>query len=218
MSPLHPIAASLRRRRISFVCHMTPCDRLPSIVASGAVLSLASRRTGGIAEPDNPHYWGSPGKEEELSRFVVCSFMPPWWMCRARQEELVIILMDAEEVCCGDGVVYCPTNSAYNEYPAADIKTRSGVDQFDACFPNPDTYQAANSEIFVPDQVPVSTFRALVFCDDEARDFWLPAIKAAADEANPTPAFPDQPITVATKTYRGFKFPGDWTPTNRMRL
>jgi hypothetical protein len=196
---------------------MTPCDRLPSIVASGSLLSLASRRARGIAEPQNPHYWGSPGKEEELSRFVVCSFMAPWWMCRARQEELAIILLDAEEVCCGDGVVFCPANSAHNEYPADDIKTRSGVDHFDACFQNPDTYQAANSEIFVPDGVPVSTFRALVFCDDEARDYWLPKIQQAAEAANPTPDFPDQPISVATKALQGFRFPGDWVATNRIR-
>lgn len=180
-------------------------------------MSLAARRARGIAEPQNPHYWGSPGKEEELADFVICSFMPPWWMCRARQEELAIILMDAEDVCCRDGVVFCPTNSAYNEYPADEIKTRSGLGHFDACFQNPDTYQAATSEIFVPNEVPVSTFRALVFCDDQARDHWLPRIQEAADSANPSPVFPDKPIDVATKAFRGFRFPGDWAPTNRIR-
>src|SRR5690554_5816314 len=147
----HPIAESLQRRRVGYVCHMTPCDRLPSIIQSGGIFSRTRRAEHLIAEPNEPHYWGTPGKAEDLADYVVCGFMAPWWMCKGHTEELAIIVLDAKAVCCGEGVLFCPTNSARNDYAAGEIKKRSGIEFFDACFPNLDTYQAGDSEIFVPD-------------------------------------------------------------------
>src|SRR5262245_28849137 len=128
------IVASLRRRRITRVCHMTSCDRLPGIFAYGGLLSYRERRALGIAEPDRPHYWGSRGKQDELEDYVICSFMPPWWMCRGHDEELAIILLDAETVCTRADARFCPVNSAKSDYSAADIRNRAGLGAFDDCF------------------------------------------------------------------------------------
>ena len=106
--PAHSIADSLRRRRILYVCHMTPCHRLPSIFASGGLLSLAARRVSGIAEPEQPHDWGGEGKREALAGYVVCGFETPKWMCRKHPEELALVLLDAHAVCCGESVLFCP--------------------------------------------------------------------------------------------------------------
>ena len=130
----HPIAESLQRRRVGYVCHMTPCDRLPSIIQSGGIFSRTRRAEHLIAEPNEPHYWGTPGKAEDLADYVVCGFMAPWWMCKGHTEELAIIVLDAKAVCCGEGVLFCPTNSARNDYAAGEIKKRSGIEFFDACF------------------------------------------------------------------------------------
>lgn len=197
---------------------MTPCDRLPAIFRSAALLSLSERRSAGMADPSeaDAHYWGSADKREAFAGFVICSFLPPWWMCRRHDEELAIIVLDAIEVCTTPGAVFCPINSAYSDHPADQIKLRLGVDAFDACFQNPDSYQAGDAEILVPSRVPLLAFRALVFSDDEARDYWLPLVQLALSDApDSTPA--PQRIEVAVRSGLRFRFPGDFAPTRRIR-
>src|SRR5262249_3874851 len=159
---------------IRLVCHMTSCHHLPEIFRRGGLLSYSRRQQAGVAEDEQPHYWGSADKKDALQDYVVCSFMPPWWMCKRRTEELAMILLDAESACCAQGACFVPTNSARNDYSAAQIVTRTGVVAIDECFQNPTTYQASESEIFVPFSVPLANFRTLVFCDEEAREHWRP--------------------------------------------
>lgn len=198
----HPIEESLHRRRIQYVCHMTPCHRLPDIINAGGLLSLNARRSRGINELDTPHYWGSPGKEEELADYVVCAFMPPWGMIKDHKEELAIILLDAVKVCCKKDVVFCPTNSAYNDYSADMIKSRSGIYHFDACFQNPDTYMAGDSEILIPHKIPIDHFRYLTFCDEPAMLYWTDKLPG---------------LSIPTTNNHRFRFPPNWAPTDRIR-
>jgi hypothetical protein len=212
------IQQSLRRRRIGYVCHMTPCDRLPSIFQQAAILSLRERDARGIPSPDGEgtHYWGSADKQEALADFVVCSFMPAWWMCRRHDEELAMVVLDAASVCTMDGACFCPGNSAYNDFPAEGILRASGIEAFDACFQNPETYQASDAEIFAPSAIPLSAFRGLVFCDLDARDHWLPRIRKALDRAPSGTPSPGK-ISVAVGQWVHFRFPGDFSPTRRIR-
>src|SRR5207253_10867207 len=136
----HPIIRSLRRRRIQHVCHMTACHHLPSIIRHGGLMSYHGRQEIGVDEDDHPHYWGSADKQDALANYVVCAFMPPWWMCRRRDEELAMILVDSEAICGRAATGFCPTNSARNDYSADEIIARVGVDSFDERFQNPDTY------------------------------------------------------------------------------
>jgi hypothetical protein len=197
---------------------MTPCDCLPDIFRHVALLSLNERRAHGMADPSevDAHYWGSADKREAFADFVICSFLPPWWMCRRHDEELAIIALDAVAVCTTPGALFCPINSAYSNHPADEIKQRRGVDAFDMCFQNPDSYQAGDAEIFVPVRVPLVAFRALVFCDDEARNHWLPLIRAALNEVPANTPGPDK-IEVAVRSGLRFRFPGDFAPTRRIR-
>jgi len=197
---------------------MTSCNHLPEIFRLGGLLSFSQRQQSGVDEDEDPHYWGSADKKDALQDYVVCAFMPPWWMCRRRTEELAMIILDAESTCCKDGACFVPTNSARNQYSSAQIVTRTGVVAFDECFQNPTTYQAGESEIFIPDSVPLRDFRVIVFCDAQARDHWIPLINEAYDQApDPKPELPAQPITVAIRGSAGFYFPGDWAPTQRIR-
>lgn len=119
MGPAIPtIQGSLARRRITRVCHMTSCDRLPDIVRYGGLLSYSERIQSAVPEPEVPHYWGSADKKDALASYVICSFMPPWWMCKKRNEELAMILLDASAVCCHQGTRFCPVNSALNLFTA----------------------------------------------------------------------------------------------------
>ncbi len=213
------IRESLRRRRVELVSHTTPCDRLPGIFRHGGLFSWNQRQLRGVPEPEAPHGWGTSGKKEALADHVICSFMPPWWMCRAHEEELAIVLLDAEVVCCQAGVAFCPHNSAYNLFPAEDIPGWLGIGYFDACFMNPDTYLAGDSEILVPGLVPLVDFRGIVFCDREAYEYWGNQINEAYVAATPQAPLPAQGL----QSYAGrtpdfrFRFPGDWSPTRRLR-
>lgn len=213
-----PISLSLRRRGITHVCHMTPCDRLPSIFRHAALLSLTERRSRGLPDPPETeaHYWGSADKQEAFADYVLCSFLPPWWMCRRHDEELAIVVLDAVSVCTASGTRFCPINSAYSDHAADEVKQFGGVDAFDACFQNPNSYQAGDAEIFAVSQVPLVAFRGLVFCDNEARDYWLPLIRAALSAVpDGTPAPPR--IEVAVRSGLRFRFPGDFSPKRRIR-
>lgn len=201
------LATGLRRRGILYVCHMTPCDRLPSIFASGGLLSLAARRERGVAEPSRPHDWGE-GKREALARYAVCAFEMPKWMCNKHPEEMALILLDARSVCCGEGVLFCPGNSADEKYPVNDILGMTGAEHCDACFKGSANTPKSFSEILVPGQIPVDYFRGLVFCDQQAMDYWMPKIEEH---------LPDPPLTVTSRVLWGFLFPLNWHPAERVR-
>ena len=229
--PSADLAARLRRRRILYVCHMTPCDRLPSIFASGGLLSLAARRERDVAGPSRPHDWGE-GKREALARYAVCAFETPKWMCNKHPEEMALVLLDARLVCCGEGVLFCPGNSADEKYPVDDILGMTGAEHFDACFRELDNNAVKFSEILVPGQIPVDYFRlqprpvlpqqlvlvpgqipvdyfrGLVFCDQQARDYWMTEIEEH---------LPDPSLTVTSRVLWDFGFPVDWHPAERVR-
>jgi len=214
------IAASLGRRRIRWVCHVTPCHRLPSIFAHGGLLCYDERQARGIAEDEVPHYWGPAGRKEALGGYVICSFMPSWGLIQGHEDELAIVILDAVSVCCRPGVVFCPTNSARSMFTEEEILSMTGSGAFEACFPNPETYQAGDSEIFVPKIVPLTDFRGTVFWDEDYRAYWWGRMERAVGRANPRPTLPSQPIRVSTNGPRGlwgFRFPGNWRPTRRHR-
>jgi hypothetical protein len=213
------IAASLRRRQVNRVCHITPCHRLPEVFAGGGLLSFNERRTRGVAEDSEPHYWGPPGRKEALGDFVLCSFMPSWGLVQGHEDELAILIFEAETICCRPGTLFCPTNTARSLYSDGQILAMSGAEAFDACFPNPDTYQAGDSEILAPRVVSLTDIRGMLFCDQEAFDFWQGKIDAAFAAANPRPTPPSQ-LMVRTDGVRGLwgcRFPGNWRPRRRIR-
>lgn len=210
------IQESLQRRGVASLCHMTACRRLPSIFEHGGLLPFAERGMRGIAEDDTPHYWGT-GKKEALSGYVVCGFMLPWGMCRDKEEEMVVIVLDAIEVCTREGVLFCPVNSARGEVDALELLGKTGVEHLDDCFVNPESWQAYHSEVFVPGIVPLSLFRELRFCDREAADYWPERINRAYAAAIPLATLPPDPIEVAAGDSPRVRFPPGWAPTRRVR-
>jgi ssDNA thymidine ADP-ribosyltransferase, DarT len=197
------------------ICHVTPCHRLPSIFAQGGLLSYNERQAREIEEDAAAHYWGREGRKEALGDYVICSFMPSWGLMRGHDDDLVIIILDALSICCRPGVLFCPTNSARSMYTEEEILAMRGLDAFDACFQNPDTYQAGESEVLVPQIVPLTDLRGLVFWDEGARSHWRDEVTKALNAANPPPALPPKPIpssAAGAAGMWGFRFPGQWRP------
>jgi hypothetical protein len=144
--------------------------------------------------------------------------MPSWGLMRGHEDDLAIIILDAFAICCRPGVVFCPTNSARSMYSEDEIVTMTGVDAFDACFQNPDTYVAGESEVLVPQIVPLTDFQGMVFWDEEARDHWREQIVKVLEGVNPPPAFPAKPIQLSPAGPAGmwgFRFPGQWRPARK---
>lgn len=210
------IQQSLQRRRVEALCHLTPCRRLPAIFEHGGLLPFEERRRRGIEEVDMPHYWGA-GKKEALANFVVCGFMLPWGMCRDKEEEMVVVVLDAVEVCTRGGVLFCPINSARSEVDVNELIGQTGVEHLDNCFVNPDSWQAFHSEVFVPGIVPLTSFRQLRFCDREAADYWPERINRAYVDADALSELPQDPIGVAAGDSSRIRFPPEWEPTRRVR-
>lgn len=202
-----------------YVCHVTPCHRLPDIFVQGAVLSFNERRRRRVAEDKQSHYWGPTGRKEALGGFALCSFMPSWGLIQGHQDELAMFIFDAETVCCRPGTLFCSTNTARSMYSDEEILAMSGVASLDACFPNPDTYQAGDSEILVPGAVPLTAAKGMLFCDQDAYDFWSVKIDQALAMADTKPDLPP-PIPSETDAARGLwglRFPGNWRATRRQR-
>jgi hypothetical protein len=159
------------------------------------------------------------GRKEALGDYVLCSFMPSWGLVQGHDDELTIIILEAVDVCCRPGVLFSPTNTARSLYSDAEILAMSGLDAFDACFQNPDGYQAGDSEVLVPRIVPLTVYRGMVFLDQESLDYWREEVRKALATANPKPALPP-PIASSADGFRGlwgFRFPGNWRPTRRIR-
>jgi len=194
---------------------MTPCHRLPSILAHGAILSWSERQGRGIEEPEHEHYWGAEGRKEAFSDVVCCAFMAPWGMLKQHGEEFAIVILDAEGVCSLPGVLFCPTNSARSDYTVDEIRAMSEIEAFEACFPNPETYGAYKmAEIMVPSGVPLNHARGLIFCDNEARDYWVPALTQISIPADLRPS---ARLRVSVGQLDRFRFPGDYEVTLRVR-
>jgi hypothetical protein len=128
------IAESLHRRGVAHLCHLTPCHRLPSIFEHRGLLPLSERQFRGIEEHPQPNYWGTAEKQEGLAGYVVCGFMVPWGMCLTREEEMVVILLDAVDVCSAEGVLFCPTNSPRGAVGLVELMDQTGVEHLDNCF------------------------------------------------------------------------------------
>jgi hypothetical protein len=126
-------------------------------------------------------------------------------------EEYAIILLDARSVCCLRGVRFCPGNSAFSIYSVGYILSCLGPTAFDNCFPNPDTYQAGFSEIFVPDSVPISLFREIIIANAGSSQYWRQKIVDAYNAASEPWPLPAEPIMMQGPTER-FYFPGDYRP------
>lgn len=195
---------------------MTTCDRLVSILSQGAVLSLSERQRREVSESEYEHYWGAPGRKNELSDYVCCAFMPPWGMCKQHKEEFAILVLDAEPLCTRDGTLFCPINSAKSEYSVEEIRRMTEIEAFGACFPNALTNQAyPGAEILIQDAVPLYHVEALVFCDQEAHDYWMPKVRGT--QVPDHVASRMRSPVVKVRSFPGFRFPNDYVVERRVR-
>lgn len=122
----------------------------------------------------------------------------------------------AEPVCSQEGTLFCPTNSARSGNTDDAILSMFDIDAFDACFPNALTRLAyPKAEILVRDALSLVHAESIVFCDEEARDYWLPKLRQA--EIPPEVRSQMRTLTVTVRQFDGFGFPNDYVIERRVR-
>jgi hypothetical protein len=164
------LRASVERRGIIRLYHYTASINLRSILAHGAVYSRAQMNARGIAFTG--HGWGRAGKDEELSDYICCSFVPHWGMI-SRETETQAVLAFRADLVWRAGTLFCPGNSASNEFDINTLTADTTVNAFDALFDNPNgswprPYQC---EVLVRDEIPLDSLIRVNFqsvADQEA--------------------------------------------------
>lgn len=127
------IRASAERRGIRLY-HYTAIENLPSILRVGALLSRTEMQQRSVEFVG--HGWGRAGKEEELSDYICCSFRPNWGML-SRETAPQAVLQLMPRLLWRSGTLFCPGNSARNEFDLDTLTANTTVEAFDAMFDSP---------------------------------------------------------------------------------
>jgi len=139
------------------------------------------------AIPFDGHGWGYAGKELEMQDYIVCGFCPHWGMIRGETRPIVVISLDASLIWRA-GTIFCPGNSASNEYAIPTLEQEDPVTTFASLFPDhrsswPTTYQA---EVLVRDAIELRYFERLIFSHKDHQDYYIEKARAGL-RANPNP-------------------------------
>lgn len=200
------LRASIQRRGLACIYHYTPADQLQSIFQHGAI--FCRRRLTALGIPYRGHGWGYAGKEQEMQEYIVCGFCPHWGMIRGETRPIAVIELDGSLIWRA-GTIFCPGNSASNEYDIATLEAADPVTTFESLFPDnrsswPTNYQA---EVLVRDAIGLKYFRHLIFSHNEHQSYYIPKARAGL-RANPNPEL-YQPIRVTVDLS---KFPPGFNP------
>lgn len=164
------IRASVERREIKGIYHYTAITNLPSIIREEGLLSRAEMDARGIVYVG--HGWGRPGKEQELEDYVCCSFVPHWGMLRKETEPQGVLELSPDLIW-RKGTIFCPDNSASNEFNLDMLRDNNTVETFDAMFNSPDIsfptpYQC---EVLGYREISLKHLRAIHFRTTEEKDY-----------------------------------------------
>lgn len=177
------IRASVQKRGIQAIYHYTAVTNLPSILQMGALLSRAEMDARNINYVG--HGWGRPGKEVELEDYVCCSFVPHWGMLRRETEPQAVFEL-APKLIWREGTLFCPGNSASNEFDLEFLRDKNTVETFDEMFDNPFTgfptpYQC---EVLVNKRIGLAYLTAVHFQSAEHRDYGVTLIEDTVRDAS----------------------------------
>lgn len=160
------LEASVLRRRIRRLWHVTHISALESIFKHGAILSRASMDSMGIEYEMST--WGTSGKEEEMADYICCSLVPPWGMAKKDPETKVVLSLDPRLIW-REGTVFSPEWSSSNTVMVSELQSKYTIQAFDSMFDNPTTSWPSpySVEIVVFGKIPVHEFLPQMFFYNE---------------------------------------------------
>jgi len=202
------IRAILARHHTSHVCHVTTARSLPAIAAHRGLLSsyVIEMLTGVRAEAST----NRPERRRWSRAYVFYSFWPGWWLCEKLDEELVILVIDAGAVCLQRDALFAPDQRSARTVFGQHRRPRlERIATLADCFT--DSGPRTKAEI-AAGRVSLAAIRTVVFCDDEAREYWWRRFIDAVDSL-------DRGIDVraAVSRHDQFTFPSDFRPSIRHR-
>ncbi len=193
------IQDSIRRRGITSLFHYTRVSSLPSIFTADALLSRSQMDT--MSMSYTGHTWGYNGKEVEFADYICCGFLPHWGMMGKESELLCVFELKADLIW-HEGTLFCPDNSALNDYTLDHLQAHNTADDFDEMFPDQTTYRTRSwqAEILVYHRIPLSEVSMLHFRTRGELDQARTLVQAARLAQAQSPAL--RPIAVSISPRR----------------
>jgi hypothetical protein len=182
------------------LCHLTTAARLPDIAASAGLLSPLARN-------ETSDRWGA--NSDIGDGLVCCAFRPHWGVLRHfSTEESAILIFDAASLAALPGARLSPHNTAAREARSYLLDDdEDAMSTLERC-----RADKGSAELLVPESVPLSSLRFIIFCDATARDAWWPATLRALGREAP----PDRKACV-DGDLGGFRFPDGLEVIDRVR-
>jgi ssDNA thymidine ADP-ribosyltransferase, DarT len=203
------LAAGLEHYGISELCHIARAHDLPEIVHEGALLSVFEQGFRHGFSIGRGH-----GDKDGFTRgYVSLSYRPAWFLCRKpRPPELAILVIDALAAVLRPGTVFSPGNSASSLLSERNLRASHNLavdadQRFAACFTA--GVPKDQAEVLVEDELPWGAVTRVVFCDQEAREYWWPKVTTQGVAPLPTPSI--------TEPSEPWSFPADFVPATRRR-
>lgn len=109
-----------------------------------------------------------------MENYVVCGFMPHWGMIKDEVRPISVIELDVSLIW-RNGTIFCPGNSASNEYNVENLEAADLISTFESLFPDdvsnwPTNYQA---EVLVRDAVEIEYFKRLLFSHEGHKEYFI---------------------------------------------
>ena len=169
------IIASMQRRGIGSVKHFIDLKALPNVMVREGLWCAQRLREWGDTFDDDRHKWGSWAKGEEFSGYISCSINNPMGMMKRSETKRPVIIRLDPALAAREGVLLIGKWSSFGDVALENCVTSVGAQHFEAMFEHPLSYRAIHpGEILVPEHIPISDFRQLVFYDkadlEEARE------------------------------------------------
>ena len=194
----------LRRHGTSEVWHYTTSGALVSVVEQGGLYARAELKRRGISFAST-HYYGTERHEAVLGEYVSCAGLPPWGMMQGESEEVAVIELDPRVLAIPNSC-FCPGWSPRGQFDPDEIVTWTGAEGLEEVYIGQGPQWVKDCEMFVPNHIPLSSVRNIVFFDEECRDRALPGLSEAVREQRAQGNDPGK-LTVGINPY---KFPGHW--------
>lgn len=204
------LTAGLTHFGVTELCHIASAHELPQIARDGALLSAFQQGSMHGSVAGHGH-----GNKDGFTRGFVClSYRPAWYLCTKPQvPELAILVIDAATAVHQAGATFSPANSAGAAVSEAALRSGDNLaprvdERFAACFTSKRPNDQA--EVLVPDELPLSAVKRVIFCDAEAMEHWWPKTQ------NATATRPLPNVAVSTSG-EPISFPRDFVPAQRRR-
>lgn len=169
-----------RRRTLYVVYHFISLPYLPNFIRRGGLWCAKQLREWDDAFDDDPQKWGTWQKGEAFSPYISCSVNPPMGMMKKHQRPVLLELNAA--ILAIPGTAFIGKWSSFGDVDPQASLEQTGVDWLDRMFlhETKDRAEPHPGEFLVPEHIPLSHLRNLIFYSNADREEARSAVRGMA--------------------------------------